>query len=240
VKQPAEALARVQRQIAKAPLNSDVYDLLAELQLSTKNGAEAVVATQKAMQLNRSDGAAVIDYTRAQMMQGNIESAIGKWKEWTNNHPNDARANSILGALAEAQGESLSAMDYYKKALQIQPDQPVAANNLAYLMMESGQNIDVALSLAQTAHRGMPNSPNTADTLAWAYYYKGTYESARDLLVDALKTSPDNASIQYHLGMTYGKLGDKADAILHLKKAAALAPNTQTEKDANKALNSLG
>jgi hypothetical protein len=40
--------------------------------------------------------------------------------------------------------------------------------------------------------------------------------------------------------MTYIKLGDKADAILHLKKAAALAPNTQTAKDANKALNTPG
>jgi tetratricopeptide (TPR) repeat protein len=107
-------------------------------------------------------------------------------------------------------------------------------------MMESGQEIDVALSLAQIAHRGMPNSPNTADTLAWAYYYKGTYASARDLLESALKISPDNASIQYHLGMTYSKLGDKADAILHLKKAAALAPNTQTQKNADQALRTLG
>ncbi len=239
-KQPAEALARVKQQIARVPHNGDMYDLLAEVQLSTKDANGAVVTAQKAMQLNPSDGTAVIDYTRAQMMQGNVESAIAKWKEWTNSHPNDARADSILGTLEEAHGDSQSAMECYKKALQIQPDQPVAANNLAYLMMESGQNIDVALSLAQTAHRGMPDSPNTADTLAWAYYHKGTYEFARDLLEGALKTSPDNASIQYHLGMTYIKLGDKADAILHLKKAAALAPNTQTGKDANKALNTPG
>jgi cellulose synthase operon protein C len=107
-------------------------------------------------------------------------------------------------------------------------------------MMESGQDIDVALSLAESAHRGMPNSPNTSDTLAWAYYYKGTYGSARDLLETAQKTAPDDASIQYHLGMTYSKLGDKTNAVLHLKKASSLAPNTQTQKDADKALHSLG
>ncbi len=238
--QPGAALARVQQQIAKAPSNSDMYDLLSELQIRARNAPEAIAAAQKAMQLNPADGAAVIDYTRAEMMQGNVQAAVNQWKSWTASHPNDARADSILGALEEARGDTQSATNDYKKALAIQPDQPVAANNLAYIMMESGQDIDVALSLAEAAHRGMPNSPNTADTLAWAYYYKGTYGSARDLLESALKISPDNASIQYHLGMTYSKLGDKANAILHLKKAAALAPNTQTQKDADKALQALG
>jgi tetratricopeptide (TPR) repeat protein len=106
-------------------------------------------------------------------------------------------------------------------------------------MMETGQNIDVALSLAQVARRGLPNSPDTADTLAWAYYQKGNYSSARDLLEDASKTSPDNAAIHYHLGMTYTKLSDNSDAVIHLKKAAALAPNSQTAKDADKELGLL-
>ena len=128
----------------------------------------------------------------------------------------------------------------YKKALSIEPDQAVASNNLAYLMTETGGNLDVALSLAQTARRVMPNSPDTADTLAWVYYQKGNYDSARDLLEDTLKTAPDNASIHYHLGMIYSKLSDKANASLHLKKAAALAPNTQTAKDADKALSLIG
>jgi hypothetical protein len=49
-------------------------------------------------------------------------------------------------------------------------------------MLLNGENVDVALTLAQSARQSTPNSPNTADTLAWAYYYKGTYAFARDLL----------------------------------------------------------
>jgi Flp pilus assembly protein TadD len=131
-------------------------------------------------------------------------------------------------------------MDSYKKALAIQPDQPVAANNLAYLMVNTGQNLDVALSLAQVARRGMPTSPSSADTLAWIYYQKGNYDSARDLLEDAVKIAPDNATVHYHLGMTYAKLSNSAGAVTQLKKAAALAPNTQTAKDADKELSLLG
>jgi Tfp pilus assembly protein PilF len=85
----------------------------------------------------------------------------------------------------------------------------------------------------------MPNSPNSADTLAWAYYYKGTYAFARDLLEDAVKTEPNSATMQYHLGMVYSKLQDKNNAAIHLKKAVSLAPDSPTGKDAKAALQGL-
>jgi cellulose synthase operon protein C len=120
------------------------------------------------------------------------------------------------------------------------PNNGVASNNLVYLMMQTGDNVDVALSLAQTARRILPNSPQTADTLARIYYFKGNYVSARDLLEGALKQMPDDASMHFHLGMTYAKLNDKSDAQIHLKKAATLAPNTKTGLDANDELDRLG
>jgi tetratricopeptide (TPR) repeat protein len=123
-------------------------------------------------------------------------------------------------------------MEDYKKTLAIDSSDGVASNNLAYLMVENGENVDVALTMAQTARRSMPNSPQTADTLAWIYYYKGNYDAARDLLESALKTNPENASMQLHLGMTYSKLNDKQAALLHLKKAAALDPNSKAGKNA--------
>ena len=107
-------------------------------------------------------------------------------------------------------------------------------------MMENNDNVDVALSLAQTARRVLPDSPQTADTLAYIYYYKGNYVSARDLLENALKVTPDDASMHLHLGMTYAKLNDKPDAQLHLKKAVALAPNSRAGQQASSELAKLG
>jgi Tfp pilus assembly protein PilF len=86
----------------------------------------------------------------------------------------------------------------------------------------------------------MPNSTTTADTLAWAYYYKGTYGFARDLLEDAIKINPNSAAMQYHLGMVYSKLRDKNDAVIHLRKAMSLAPDSPTARDAQAALQGLG
>jgi Flp pilus assembly protein TadD len=107
-------------------------------------------------------------------------------------------------------------------------------------MVENNQNVDVALTLAQTARRLKPDSPQTADTLAWIYFYKANYGAARDLLESALKANPDNASMHLHLGMTYAKLNDKSDAQVHLKKAETLAPNSKIEKDAQSELAKLG
>ncbi len=235
-----QALALVQQQIAKAPSNSQMYDLLSEVQMTAKDASGAAASAQKAMQLNPSDGAAISNYTRAEVSQGNPQAALASWKNWTAAHPDQAHGYTVLGALEEALANPDAAEAYYKKALAIDSNQPTAANNLAYLMMQRGQAIDVALSLAEIAHRGMPNSPATSDTLAWAYYLKGTYGSARDLLETAVKTDPDDASIQYHLGMIDSKLGNKADALAHLKKASTLAPDTQIGKSADLALHAIG
>ena len=239
-KQPAKALARLNAQIDKSPKNSGLYDLLAQLQIQNKNLDQAAATAQKAIQLNPNDGEAVVLFAQIQVQRGQVANAVGAWEQWSKAHPNDAGPYAILGSLEEARGDIGKAETYYKKSLQIQPEQALAANNLAYRMLENGENADVALTLAQTARRAMPNSPKTADTLAWAYYHKGTYAFARDLLEDAVKADPDSAAMQYHLGMVYSKLSDKSSAVVHLKKAVSLAPDSPTAKDAKAELQGLG
>ncbi len=98
-------------------------------------------------------------------------------------------------------------MEYYKKALQIEPDQPIAANNLAYLMVEGGQNTDVALYYAQSAaelcrtHRVRRIRLPGCTTPRALMLRRATFWRR-------LKTAPDDPAIQYHLGMTYSKMSD--------------------------------
>jgi Flp pilus assembly protein TadD len=239
-KQPDQALTRLNAQIARSPENSSFYDLLAQLQIQNKNLDKAAAAAQKAMQLNSSDGDAVMLFAQIAVQRGQTANAVRTWEQWLNAHPSDASALAILGTLEESRGDQGKAEAYYRKSLQIQPQQPIAANNLAYRMLVNGKTPDAALTLAKTARQGMPNSPNTADTLAWAYYYNGTYEFARDLLEDAINTDPNCAEMQYHLGMVYSKLRDRNNAVTHLKKAISLAQDSQTAKDAQAALQGLG
>ena len=237
--QPDKAVDLLNAEIQKSPTNSGFLDLLAEMQIRQNHFDLAASTAQKAVQLNPSDGEAVMLSAQIAVQRGQTGNAIHAWQQWLNGHPNDANATAVLGTLEEVDGNKQAAETDYRRALQLQPRQPIAANNLAYLMLQNGEDADVALSLAQTARQEMPNSTNTADTLAWAYYFKGTYGFARELLEDALKTNPNDATMQYHLGMVYSKLKDKDEAMIHLKKAVVLGRGTPTGNEAQAALKSL-
>ncbi len=239
-KQPEKAMERIQGAIAKSPNNAALYADLARFQMLQKNFDGAQTSSEKAMQLNKEFAPAVELYSQAELALGKSDAAIAAWQGWLTAHPTDARANTLIGTIEETKGDTNKAMEFYKKAIQLDPSQAIAANNLAYLMVENGGNLDVALGYAQTARAALPNAPSTGDTLAWVYYHKGTYSLARDLLQDAAKQDPQNASIHYHFGMVLSKLGDKPAASQELKKASELAPNTQTAKEANDALGHLG
>jgi len=133
-------------------------------------------------------------------------------------------------------GNCREAIEFYRKALQVQPDFALAANNLAYLLLEHGQDNNSALTLAQTARRGLPDLPNTADTLAWAYYHIGAYSSAIDLLQDAVKKSPANPTYRYHLGLAYAKSNDLQHAREEFHRALKLKPTGSEVGDIQKAL----
>ena len=127
----------------------------------------------------------------------------------------------------------------YQKALQIQHDNPAASNNLAYVMLETGGNVDVAISLAQTARRLMPDSPNAADTLGWAYYQKGLYPTAIDLFKEAVKKNPNNPTVHYHLGLAYQKSDQPSLAKEHLQQVLKLNPNYPEADGVRKALSQI-
>ena len=87
----------------------------------------------------------------------------------------------------------------------------------------------------------MPDSPNAADTLGWAYYHKGVYGSAINQFQEAMRLGakrgdPDDADIHYHLGLAYEKSNQNALARQQLEKAVKLDPKND---DARKKLSEL-
>ncbi len=223
-KQPARAIARIERQIAKEPNDAGIDQILGQVQLSTKDYGAAEQSLMKALELNPNSVDAILSLTAAEVAQGSIPQAVESYKRAIRQDPRDVRAYILLGSLEESQGNWQNAEREYQKALSVQPDNPAAANNLAYLLLEHGDNTDVALSLAQTARRLMPDMPNTADTLAWAYISKGAFRLAVDLLQEAINASPANPTYHCHLGIAHQKNKDLADARAQFERALQLNP----------------
>ncbi len=102
--------------------------------------------------------------------------------------------------LAEAEG--------YRRVLGIDSRAAVAANNLAWLLVSSGRDLNQALSFAQVASEMMPGEPNVADTLGRIYYRLNRSHDAIPHLESSVKKSPDRVEFNYHLGMACVETGD--------------------------------
>ncbi len=170
------------------------------------------------------------------MQRGALDKAAADYQQALQKNPRDVRLHLGLGSLEETLGNWQQAQTLYQQALQIKPDDPAVANNLAFLLIEHGGDKNLVVSLAQTARRGLPNVGNTADTLGWAYYYAGMYPSAVSTLETAIKDAPENATYHYHMGMAYQKANDSAHATEQLKRALELHPSPQQATEIRKAL----
>src|SRR5207237_9760201 len=172
--------------------------------------ADEELALKKSAELDKNNADALLKLGQVQVARGSTDEAIATYRRSLQDNPREASFYILMGELYESKQDWENAKQAYQKALEVKPDNPLASNNLAYVMLETGGNVDVALSLAQTARRGMPNSPNAADTLGWVYYQKGAYRSAIDLFQEALKLAeknkaPENPTVHYHLGLAYEK-----------------------------------
>jgi tetratricopeptide (TPR) repeat protein len=240
-----QAISAANAQIAKSPNNSGFYDLLGTALFHNKKDlAGAAAAFEKAIELDKNNSDARLKLAQVQAANGSTEEAIATCRLAAQNDPNESSFYILLGNLYQARRDWNSATQAYQKALAMIPGHPMASHELASVMMRTGGNLDVALSLAQTARRGMPTSPGVADTLGWIYYQKGAYHSAVGSLREALRlsqqgNSPDNPQLHYHLGMAYAKSGQPTLARQHLQQALRLSLNSDDAPDARKQLAEL-
>jgi tetratricopeptide (TPR) repeat protein len=240
-KQPDQEIAAARAQIAKSPNTSGFYDLLGTALFQKKDLSGAEAAFRKAIDLDQNNSDALLKLGQVQAAGGSVSQALATYQQSIKDHPREIAFYILAGEMYESQNDWSNAKAMYQKALEIQPNNPLASNNLAYVMLEQGGNVDVALAMAQTARRGMPDSSNAADTLGWAYFQKGVYQSALDLFQESLRLNEkrganDDPTVHYHLGLAYQKLNQPAQARQQLERALKINPNNN---DARKALSEL-
>ena len=240
-KDPDKAIAAANAQIAKTPDSTGFYDLLGTALFENKKdypGAE--VAFSKSIALDKTNSDAYLKLGQVYLAAGNADQALATYQQGIKDNPRDVPLHIFMGEVYERNHAWEDAKTAYQKALDIQPDNPVASNNYAYLILQQGGNIDLALAMAQTARRAMPDSPNAADTLGWAFYQKGAYSNAIDLFKEAVQKKPNDPTFHYHLGMAYEKADQPVPAREHLRQVLKISPNFNDAGEVKKALSELG
>ncbi|MGA9671305.1 MAG: tetratricopeptide repeat protein [Terracidiphilus sp.] len=241
-KQIDKAVAAANAQVYKSPANSSFYNLLGNVLFHNKedlSGAEA--AFQKSIALNRENLDAVVNLCQLRAASGKIDEAIATCEQSLKESPRQTTLYLLLGNFYESKSDWKKAADEYSTALTLNSRNPVASNDLARVMVHTGGNLDVALSMAQTARRELPDSPGVADTVGWIYFEKGIYPLAINNLQEALKLQdknkvPDNPDIHFHLGMSYEKSAQPVLARQQYEHVLKMYPNYRDASEIKKAL----
>ena len=220
--QTAKAHARVD---ALVDANAGRADVLAALHYlrstiftAEKNSAAAEKEMLASIDLDGNYLPAYSAYATLLASQNRTDEAIAQYQKVIAKKP-AAQVYTMLGILEDGRGNTAQAEANYRKALEISPDTPIAANNLAWLIAENQGNLDEALQLATGAVAKNQSVPVFYDTLGWVYLKKGLAHSAVEQLKKAVAMEDANAKrsgktpdpgYRMRLGMALAKAGDKA------------------------------
>ena len=238
-KDSARAISRVETRLARTPKDPAALLLAATTYAASGDLKKSEQALRRTIELDGSNFQAYGMLGRLYLAQQRLDEALAEFDELSKRQPRAVQAHTVAGVILEAQRKPQEARKRYEQALAIDPEMPVAANNLAWMYAETGENLDVALQLAQSATRRLPDNPAIQDTLGWIYYKKGLATLAVPLLQKSVELDPQNPILHFHLGLAYLKAGDSPKARVALQRALALAPDFAGAAEAKQVLASL-
>ena len=123
-------------------------------------------------------------------------------------------------------GNDDRAIELLEQALRERSDLHEGKNDLAFLLTRRGLDLDRAVALAQEARSALPDSPEVADTLGFAYLRKGLPQAALPHLEAAVELTeargqPD-PSFLYHRALALEALGRGGEAASDLEDSLAI------------------
>ena len=192
-----EAKRRLIDIVAAWPHDVEALSALAELQRSTKKYAEAAATYDKAI-------AAV---------------GIPQRDNWTLFY--------FRGICYERSKQWPKAEADFKKALELNPDQPLVLNYLGYSWADQGLNLEEAFKMLRRAAELRPNDGYIVDSLGWAHFKLGQYAEATETLEKAINLKPADPILNDHLGDAYWRVNRRIEAHFQWNHARDMGPDPE-------------
>jgi tetratricopeptide (TPR) repeat protein len=113
----------------------------------------------------------------------------------------------------------------FKKALELNPDQPQVMNYLGYSWVDMNMNLAEGLDLIRKAVDLRPSDGYIVDSLGWAYFRLNRFEEAVVELERAVSLKPDDPVLNDHLGDAYWRVGRRLEATFQWSHARDMKPD---------------
>jgi tetratricopeptide (TPR) repeat protein len=243
-KQPAVALQTAQHYTAAQPANAPLQNLLGQMLAANRNYPEARKAFASALAADPNFGPARISAAYLNIAEGKFDSARQTLEAVARTPAFAVQAYFALAIADERAGSMSAAIAHYRKVLEADPNNVPALNNLAYHLandtkQDDANQLDQALQYAQKAKELAPGSVLVDDTIGWAFYRKGLYDSAVKYLESATAKNA-TAVTKYHLAMAYAKTGSQSRGARMLAEARRMDGNLPEAATAEALLESAG
>ncbi len=184
---PEAARARVEAAIERFPTAARLYLLRARLLAAEGNLEAALDDTRRALEIRPGFAEASQLQVALLSEQGELEEAIGALEALAAEDHLDPPGRVRLARMHMTLGNDERAIELLEQALRERSDLNEGKNDLAFLLTRSGVDLDRAVQLAQEARSALPDSPEVADTLGFAYLRKGLPQAALPQLEAAVE-----------------------------------------------------
>jgi tetratricopeptide (TPR) repeat protein len=232
----------VREEAQKSP---DRVDLARELGNAQAAAGQfpAAIATYQALLAKFKDpklqSGLLIQIAQAYRYEGDVQHSVEAFEKSRIGVQENPVTLRDLGMLYEELNQKDKAKQYYEKALTLDSGDPLALNNLAYLIAENNGDLNEALSYAQRAKQRLPTFTEITDTLGWIYMKKNLTDSAIDSFKALVVQAPQNPIYHYHYAMALNQKGDRDSARKECQAALADKPNKVQEDQIRQLLSKL-
>ncbi|MCR4940291.1 MAG: tetratricopeptide repeat protein [Treponemataceae bacterium] len=128
----------------------------------------------------------------------------------------------VMAYEAWVRKEEEKSVQFYEKALELNPESSTALNGLGYVLACMNHDLTKALFCCKRAVDKNPDSPAFLDSLGWVYYKLGLMSEARSFIKRAYDKAPSNTDISGHYTIVstenHGPVGDNKSSSLDGKK----------------------
>lgn len=188
---------------ARQPDLPSVHVALADLQRRQENYAAAVVSYDKAIELTEL-------------------SSGGNWFL----HYARGICHERLQVWEKAEAD-------FRRALELNPDQPQVLNYLGYSLVERQEKLDDALDMIERAVAVRPDSGYIVDSLGWVLFRLGRYDEAVEHMERAVELMAVDPVVNDHLGDVYWAVGRTREAEFQWRRALSFVDPEDTDGEAD-------
>lgn len=121
----------------------------------------------------------------------------------------------------------------FRKALELNPEQPQVLNYLGYSLVEKQIKLEEALDMIERAVAAQPDSGYIVDSLGWVLFRLGKYEQAVGHMERATELMPIDPIVNDHLGDVYWSVGRELEAQFQWKRALSFVDHGDASQEAD-------